>query len=360
MDIIKVELDVVRPLLASFLKKILKVDVKFEIEDATKIVWSEDFYEYDIEFQIESKSKTYIEKIYDIDCVYLRNDLRNNVKGTYIVDLGCFFENGKYEKYFTHYDRNEEAWKLYQSIYGDRIKRIENTDYARMLYGENNIIEVSGDCCFNFNVKKYKYFEDTIIKGTIDEDTLNRMNELGVNEDDYRTYLLRLLRFCKMFHHSPTNIALMPKTGKMNNKKQQIANDRFDSFLWSLELLYTGCDAIILTGDDKVFVDNRNELEKCLLACGNVYNYCDLFCKGLDRKIINKIISSGKMAINTPIRVHEYLNLAYEFWKMREEFYLKENNEISELYKTSIKRHLFIEYVTARDERYEQVLEKTL
>lgn len=29
MDIIKVELDVVRPLLASFLKKILKVDVKF-------------------------------------------------------------------------------------------------------------------------------------------------------------------------------------------------------------------------------------------------------------------------------------------------------------------------------------------
>lgn len=152
----------------------------------------------------------------------------------------------------------------------------------------------------------------------------------------------------------------MPKTGKMNNKKQQIANDRFDSFLWSLELLYTGCDAIILTGDDKVFVDNRNELEKCLLACGNVYNYCDLFCKGLDREIINKIISSGKMAINTPIRVHEYLNLAYEFWKMREEFYLKENNEISELYKTSIKRHLFIEYVTARDERYEQVLEKTL
>lgn len=45
---------------------------------------------------------------------------------------------------------------------------------------------------------------------------------------------------------------------------------------------------------------------------------------------------------------------------MREEFYLKENNEISELYNTSIKKHLFIEYVTARDERYEQVLEKTL
>jgi hypothetical protein len=50
------------------------------------------------------------------------------------------------------------------------------------------------------------------------------------------------------------------------------------------------------------------------------------------------------------MRVHEYLNLAYEFWDKRE-------NSIPNESLYSFKHHLFLEYSSIFNESYEQVLE---
>lgn len=191
--------------------------------------------------------------------------------------------------------------------------------------------------------------ENVILRGIIDGNTRKKLKDMNLSEELYREYLIKKLQFCKNYHHSPYNIALMPKTGKMNKKNSRLQIIDLILFLWSLELLYAGCDAIILTGDDNVFVDNRNELKECLLSFESVYDYCDLFYKGLSKDIIDKIIASGKKAINTPMRVHEYLNLVYEFWDKREKCI---PNEI--LY--SSKHNLFLEYSIIFNEYYEQIL----
>lgn len=347
MEVIEVENKKASDLIKQLLYKILEKDIDYTIENATKIIWDANTFDTDIWFEVKG-SKSDIESIYDVDCVYLRGELRKNLDRTYIVKFGCCIENDNYTQYFTHYDRDENAWKLYKSIYGEKL--LVAKEKYELKYDNESSIEVSGDCCFNFNIKKYRYLENIILNGIIDKVTKIKLEDLNLCDKLYRKYLLRKLQFCKKYHHSPYNISLMPKTGKLNNKKQQIANDRFDSFLWSLELLYAGNDALILTGDDNVFVYNRNELEKCLFSFKSVYDYCDFFYKGLDKKLIDKIIASGKCAINSPMRVHEYLNLAYEFWDKREKCMPAE-------ILSNCRHHLFLEYSVIFNENYEQLLE---
>lgn len=347
MIVVEVENKKAKDLIEPFIFKILEKNIKYTIENATKIIWDDNTFDTNIWFEVEG-SKSDIESIYDVDCVYLRGELRKRLGRTYIIKFGCCIENDNYTQYFTHYDRDENAWELYKSIYGEKL--LVAKEKNELKYDNESSIEVSGDCCFNFNIKKYRYLENIILTGIIDEFTKNKLEVLKLSDEPYREYLLKKLQFCKKFHHSPYNISLMPKTGKLNNKKQQIANDRFDSFLWSLELLYAGNDALILTGDDNVVVDNRNELKKCLLSFKSVYDYCDFFYKGLDKKLIDKIIASGKCAINTPMRVHEYLNLAYEFWDKRKTC-------IPAKLLSNCRHHLFLEYTAIRNENYERLLE---
>lgn len=340
----------------SFLKELFgEKEVSFEIENATKITCENIGSYYNIWFNAKG-NKSDMEKIYATDCVYLRDDLRNREGNNYNVKFGCYFENEQFDQYFTHYDRDDNAWKLYQSIYGEKINRKEKQEYGKLKIEAGKEIVVSGDCCFNFNIKKYKYFEDTILKGKIDEDTKNKIIKLGLNEADYRKYLLKKLQFCKTFHHSPNNIALMPAIGKMNNKKQQIANDRLDSFWWILDMHYAGSDAIILSGDDRVFVDNRTELRESLSVFQNMRNYCEVFYNITDNEYIEKMVASGKKAINTPMRVHEYMNLAYEFWEKRELFFTKGKGKLSDVYFANMSRNMFLEYSVFYNETYEQII----
>lgn len=179
-------------------------------------------------------------------------------------------------------------------------------------------IKVSGDCCFNFNIKKYRYFADIINNGTICENVLNKLKETNKTEEDYRKYLLSMLKFCKMFHHSPVNIALMPTTGGMNILKQQLANDRFDTFLWILSTYFSGFDSIVLGGS--MYVANRSELNEFLKKFnGNIIEYCNKFYPSNTEQndLIREIIESGKRAMISPVDVHRYMVLAYKFWSSR-------------------------------------------
>ena len=69
----------------------------------------------------------------------------------------------------------------------------------------------------------------------------------------------------------------MPRTGGLNNVKQNIANDRFDSFLWMLSLGLSGQDAVIF-GANNAVITNKLLLKDFLKAFDrDIINYCLLF-----------------------------------------------------------------------------------
>jgi hypothetical protein len=116
----------------------------------------------------------------------------------------------------------------------------------------------------------------------------------------------------------------MPKTGGLNNVKQNISNDRFDSFLWILSLGLSGQDAAILGLGGNMCVGNRQILKAFLERFdGDIVNYCKAFyplnIENDDeyRRYIENLIEQGKRAIITPVDVHRYLNSACKFWKDR-------------------------------------------
>lgn len=279
-------------------------------------------------------AKNIVNEIYDFDDVYLLCDdwywfstkketktnkrTRTITRDVYALDICVRFKDGKFINDFSEYDRNETAWLLYEERYLDKISNYRKKEGIASFSYLGETIDVSGDCCFNFNIKKYRYFEDIINNGTICESVLTRLLETNKTEEEYRRYLLGMLRFCKMYHHSPVNIALMPTTGGMNNLKQQLANDRFDTFLWILSTYFSGCDSMILGGN--MYVANRNELNEFLKSFkGSLFEYCDNFYPSYteQKTLITEIIESGKRAMISPVDVHRYMVLAYKFWSSR-------------------------------------------
>lgn len=203
-----------------------------------------------------------------------------------------------------------------------RISVYLNTDRTIIIKHNDNDIEVSGDCCFNFNVTKVKTFKKII-------------------EESENEYAKSLLNIATKMHHSPFNFALMPINGGMNKIKGDGEHglDRFDLFISALDLFFENKENPVSI---KLIAEYETSYDSLITFLNNfkkLDNYCELFYPELlsefskSKKILERLKNSGKKPIKiygnngkidieaTINRIIEYIELAIDFWKAKADYY---------------------------------------
>ena len=131
------------------------------------------------------------------------------------------------EKSIVMSDFDDEAKNFYKKYYENNFCYNGN-EY--MYSHEDKEIAVAGDVCFNLKLKNKKNY--TLYSSIIKDD----------KEIDRLYSLLDEIRY------SPMNISIMPQTGGLNNIKNAIGNDRFDTFARLLSIYYDGDKVPIING----------------------------------------------------------------------------------------------------------------
>ena len=128
------------------------------------------------------------------------------------------------EQQITRQDFDEESRRFYKAYYQhdcDSIGRFyydfEKERPEWMYRHKDTAISVRGDVCFNLKWKN--------------GNKLTFLSSVIKNEKD-NEFLFRQL---DVLQYSPMNLSIMPKTGGLNNLKQAIGSDRFDTFAWLLD-----------------------------------------------------------------------------------------------------------------------------
>lgn len=208
------------------------------------------------------------------------------------------------EQQITRQDFDEEARRFYEAYYPHA-----DTSKGYFCYDEKTkkgtyqhkdaAISVRGDVCFNLKWKN--------------GNKLSFLSSVIKNEKDNASLFQQL----DVLQYSPMNLSIMPKTGGLNNLKQAIGSDRFDTFAWLLDLYYKGIDAPVLNGGaQNMCIENRIALKSFLDSYQDAADYFqDVY--GLDGAFVNELIAGGDQAITDTEGFYRYLDLAVRFWKKR-------------------------------------------
>lgn len=202
-------------------------------------------------------------------------------------------------------DNSVDAKKFYIMIY----------DYELLPWGvieiDNEETPISGDFIFNFNETKISYFNSII------------ESDSSANENKKKQCKVLLKQLSELYN-SILNITAYPVTGGLNNIKQNIGNDRFDSFVSALYLYYQGYDSLILdSGSKKMFFPNRKLLQKFLdkykgeNAEQSLIKIMNFLYQIDNKKLIKELRKNGKKALTTTDDIINYCSLAIEFWLSR-------------------------------------------
>lgn len=215
-------------------------------------------------------------------------------------------------------DNSEDAKNFYIIIYDYELYP------GNVIKIDNKEIPISGDIIFNFNETKISYF-NSIIK-----------SDSSANENKEKCK--DLLNELSELYNNILNITAYPVTGGLNNIKQNIGNDRFDSFVSALYLYYQGYDSLILdSGSKNMSFSNRKLLQKFLdkykgknaeQSLINIMNFLyqiDNEKLIIDNKeliidnkeLIKELINNGKKALTTTDDIINYCSLAINFWLSR-------------------------------------------
>ena len=223
-------------------------------------------------------------------------------------------------------DTNDLVWEMYKITYKDGIlsecfnmETYETSDgrkYALLtvegkekIFGNIKIkdkdIKLSGDVIFNFSDTRCNGYENSI------EEDYNVIRQIEYKEK---------LEECKKMHDSFENCALMISTGKLQQTKQHIGNDRGDVFVWALDEYYKGNNERVLEWAPK---DKARILREFLNYFHDVYKYCEVFYNITDKGFIDRLIQSGSKALDSADKVENYIDLALKFWDERAEYMKK-------------------------------------
>ena len=188
----------------------------------------------------------------------------------------------------------------------------KNKDNSGML-----LLRLRGETDFNFNDKKCERYEKIINK---------------IKDEETKSNALSLLKECKKMHHSLLNFSLMQSVGKMQEVKSKGLKiryyyeqlDRLDTFIYYLDD-YKKDESLILN----CAYANKKCLKDYLDKFKDVYDYCEkiYFIKieknkrNTEEDLIQKLIKSGRKALDSCERVIEYMNLAIEFWGKKKEYF---------------------------------------
>lgn len=209
-------------------------------------------------------------------------------------------------------DNSEDAIKFYIIIYDYELYP------GNVIKIDNDKIPISGDIIFNFNETKISYFNSII-----DSDS-------SANENKKKQCNVLLKQLSELYKNI-LNITAYPVTGGLNNIKQNIGNDRFDSFVSALYLYYQGFDSLILdSGSKNMSFSNRKLLQKFLdkykgknaeQSLINIMNFLyqidneELIID--NKELIKELINNGKKALTTTDDIINYCSLAINFWLSR-------------------------------------------
>jgi hypothetical protein len=195
-------------------------------------------------------------------------------------------------------DKDELAWGFYLKYYGESFLKNEKKKFI-FSHGSREI-QVNGDVSFNivptsFDGKRRLY-----------ESILNETNVSDVLKDS-----LEVMRY------SPMNISILPMKGALNNTKEYLENDRFDTFAYFMNQYYEGIKVpIINAGAPSMCIENRLELQVFL----DSYNTAGEFFEdiyGIDETFVNELIESGKSLIINREDYCNYMKLACKYWESR-------------------------------------------
>lgn len=263
--------------------------------------------------------------------------------------------NADIEKNDEDYDTSTDIWKMYKQIYTWNIdSQSENKNESNLYWNlekpvinknntrrwamitleglehycikgldigfssvDINNIKISGDIIFNFSyghcTRQYDKYKKL----------------LGILGDSKKKIEYeKKLEDCKNENYSPNNCALLISNGKLQIAKNSIGDDRGDTFIWALNSYFLGSAEIILNSATpewasvlRAFLDS---FKHHVYPSESIYKYCEEFYNISNRKLIDHLINSGSRAIDTPERVCEYIDLAQEFWKLRNNVIVKQ------------------------------------
>lgn len=191
-------------------------------------------------------------------------------------------------------DADEVAWDFYIKYYGENLCQ---KNQSKFLFSHKGIaIYASGDVSFNIDFTKRKLYESIISKAEISESLKDS---------------LRVMRY------SPMNISILPQAGGLNNTKQSLGNDRFDTFVYFIDQYYDGFKTpIINAGASRMFIKKRLELEKFLDSYISSSDFVkDIY--GIDKDFMSELIESGKSPIINREDYCNYMKLACKYWELR-------------------------------------------
>jgi hypothetical protein len=195
-------------------------------------------------------------------------------------------------------DKDELAWDFYLKYYGEFLFKNEEEKFI-FKHGSRKI-QVNGDVSFNIVPTSFDG------KSRLYESILNETNVSDVLKDS-----LEVMRY------SPMNISILPMKGALNNTKEYLGNDRFDTFAYFMNQYYEGIKVpIINAGAPSMCIENRLELQVFL----DSYNTAGEFFEdiyGIDETFVNELIESGKSLITNKEEYCAYIKLAHKYWCYR-------------------------------------------
>lgn len=219
----------------------------------------------------------------------------------------------------SHYEFNssedEAAWDFYLKYYREFLIKKEKKEKIEFIFSHGSMeIQVNGDVSFNidptFFNKCTKLYESILKEANVSE---GLKDSLGV------------------MRYSPMNISILPQVGGLNNTKQSLGNDRFDTFAYFMNQYYDGFKTpIINAGAPSMYIKNRLELQNFLDSYNTAGEFfADIY--GIDETFVRELIESGKSLITNKKEYCDYIKLACKYWKSR-----LEQNKIKNYLSTSM------------------------
>lgn len=214
-------------------------------------------------------------------------------------------------------DKDESAWDFYLKYYGENLYK----DEEEIFHFSNKVepIKVNGDVTFNIDPA---FFKPKLFKKT------EKLYESTLSDTEVSEELKSSL---KVMRYSPMNISILPMTGALNNIKQSLGNDRFDTFAYFMNKYYEGIKVpIINAGTQNMCIENRLKLQDFLDSynCTSEF-FTDIY--GIDETFVSELIELGKSLITNKKEYCDYIKLACKYWKSR-----LEQNKIKNYLSTSM------------------------
>lgn len=195
-------------------------------------------------------------------------------------------------------DADEVAWAFYLEYYGESLLKNEKKEFI-LKHGSRKI-QVNGDVSFN-----------------IDSTVFNKGTKLYESTLRYTEVSEELKSSLMVMRYSPMNISILPMTGGLNNIKESLGEDRFDTFAYFMNKYYEGIKVpIINAGSQNMSIENRLELQNFLDSynCASEF-FADIY--GIDDTFVNELIESGKSLITNKKEYCAYIKLACKYWESR-------------------------------------------